>query len=103
VKGQQDDKHHQKPLDIFATMNIQADLYADEAMENGTDYIYGDILHLDYEIWQLRINGRKICKNIDGNIRHHIHLPAIADYWEKKRRINADHFQDVAWISLKKK
>jgi len=39
------------------------------------------------ELWGCSIHGRKLIKNIDKQLREHMHNKEIMEYWKKKQRI----------------
>jgi hypothetical protein len=80
LKGHQDKGQH--PLDVYATINIYDD--AQDNTKNLNNRYTDQNYELENEIWKLQIEGEKIGKNIDKQVRDHIYKPIMQTYWDKK-------------------
>jgi hypothetical protein len=97
IKGHKD--LTEEVLSIEDRMNIRVDELA-KAANTVND---GDICNnysLPHEQWQLYVGCIKITKNIERHIRDYVHKPSIQQFWQRKGKINEEHFDSVNWTAI---
>jgi ribonuclease HI len=98
VKGHQNNSI--RPWTIYTTINIHVDELATEANES-MDFT-DTWTNIPNEVWQIRLQGKKLFKHIDRQIREYITEPPIKEFWHKRKRIERSEFDQVAWNSMDK-
>jgi ribonuclease HI len=100
IKGHQD--RGNAPLDTFALMNIKANDVANECRQSDIQPLKETMFKFATEKWQIHVDGRKIHKDLEKEIREHISVPDIREYWDHKKRVTKEQFHNVSWNSLQK-
>ncbi len=96
VKGHQSGPH----LDIWAQLNIQADLLAATARNDITLIQPPSDIHLFKEKWKVLLGNNKITKDLAKMVNEYATREDIKDVWHQYKRVNEEAFQCVDWRSM---
>jgi hypothetical protein len=99
VKGHQDKGNSN--LDFYAVLNIHVDKLAREA-GNNIPINQPSYLPVDGCVWELFTGPTKIYKDLQQQVIEWSNREPIKQYWNKKKKVSCDHFDEVYWEAIGK-